>query len=210
MEIIAHRGFWKETNERNTMVALKRAADSGIGTETDFRDYMEKLVVSHNVADANSPLAEEFFKLYQGTKCTLALNVKADGIQGLLKELLTKYDIENYFCFDMSIPDTLGYIDNGLKFFVRQSEYENINSLYEKADGVWVDGFVDDKWITKDLILDHRSKSKKVCIVSSDLHSRDHSILWRELKDKEILEDAGVILCTDYPDKAKEYFYGQD
>lgn len=57
MEIIAHRGFWKEMNERNTMTALKRAADSGIGTETDFRDYMERLAVSHNVADANSPLA---------------------------------------------------------------------------------------------------------------------------------------------------------
>lgn len=208
MEIIAHRGFWKEMNERNTMTALKRAAESGIGTETDFRDYMERLVVSHNVADANSPLAEEFFKLYQRTKCTLALNVKADGIQELLKELLTKYEIENYFCFDMSIPDTLGYIDSGLKFFLRQSEYETINSLYEKADGVWVDGFVDDKWITKDLILDHRRKGKKVCIVSSDLHSRDYSLLWREFKNKEILEDAGVILCTDYPDKAKEYFYG--
>ena len=25
---------------------------------------------------------------------------------------------------------------------------------------------------------------------------------------KEILEDAEIILCTDYPDKAKEYFYG--
>ncbi|WP_022773663.1 hypothetical protein [Butyrivibrio sp. AE2015] len=208
MEIIAHRGFWKEMNERNTMTALKRAADSGIGTETDFRDYMEKLVVSHNVADANSPLAEEFFSLYKGTGCTLALNVKADGIQQMLIDMVKKYDIQNYFCFDMSIPDTLGYINSGLKFFVRQSEYETINSLYEKADGVWVDGFVDDKWITKDLILDHRSKGKKVCIVSSDLHSRDHSILWRELNDKEILEDAGVILCTDYPDKAKEYFYG--
>ena len=110
----------------------------------------------------------------------------------------------------MSIPDTLGYIESGLKFYVRQSEYETINSLYDKADGVWVDGFIDDKWITKELILDHRRKGKKVCIVSSDLHSREYGQLWQELNDKEILGDDDVILCTDYPDKAKEYFYGQD
>ena len=203
MEIIAHRGFWKEAGEKNTMLALNRAAANGIGTETDFRDYMEKLAVSHNVADAGSPMAEDFFALYKGTKCTLAINVKADGIQGLLKELLSKYDIQNYFCFDMSIPDTLGYIESGLKFFVRQSEYETINSLYDK-----VDGFIDDDWITPDLIKEHRSKGKRVCIVSSDLHSRDYQKLWAGLKINEILEDDEIILCTDYPDKAKEYFYG--
>ncbi len=208
MEIIAHRGFWKDISEKNTMAALKRAADTGIGTETDFRDYVEKLAVSHNVADAKSPLAEDFFKLYQGTRCTLALNVKADGIQKLLKELLQKYKIDNYFCFDMSIPDTLGYIDECLKFFVRQSEYEEMNSLYDKADGVWVDGFIDDDWITPGLIGEHRDKGKRVCIVSSDLHGRDYQKLWERLKIKEILDDKDVILCTDYPDKAKEYFYG--
>lgn len=208
MEIIAHRGFWKDTSEKNTMTALKRAADSGIGTETDFRDYMEKLAVSHNVADVTSPMAEDFFKLYEGTKCTLALNVKADGIQALLKELLQKYNIQNYFCFDMSIPDTLGYIESGLKFFARISEYETVNSLHEKADGVWVDGFIDDDWITLQLIKEHREKGKRVCIVSSDLHSRDYQKLWDRLKVKEILEDDEIILCTDYPDKAKEYFYG--
>ena len=208
MEIIAHRGFWKEVSEKNTMAAFKRSAEFGVGTETDFRDYKEKLAVSHNVADDSSPLAEDFFALYTGTDKTLALNVKADGIQQLLKELLAKYDIQNYFCFDMSIPDTLGYIDAGLKFYVRESEYEVINSLYDKADGVWVDGFAGDNWITPELILDHRAKGKKVCIVSSDLHARDYNPLWQRLKTAEIINDDGVILCTDNPDKAKEFFYG--
>jgi glycerophosphoryl diester phosphodiesterase len=208
MEIIAHRGFWKEENEKNTMAAFKRSAEFGVGTETDFRDYMEKLAVSHNVADASCPMAEDFFALYRGTDKTLALNVKADGIQQLLKELLNKYDIQNYFCFDMSIPDTLGYIDSGLKFYVRESEYEVINSLYERADGVWVDGFEGDDWINPELILAHRRKGKKVCIVSSDLHARDYTALWERLKTAEILNDDGVILCTDHPDNAKEFFYG--
>lgn len=208
MEIIAHRGFWKDASEKNTMTAFKRSAEFGVGTETDFRDYNEKLAVSHNVADASCPLADDFFALYEGTDKTLALNVKADGIQQLLKELLAKHNIQHYFCFDMSIPDTLGYIDAGLKFYVRESEYEVINSLYDKADGVWVDGFEGDDWIIPELIMDHRGKGKRVCIVSSDLHGRSHDALWKRLKNDEILNDDGIILCTDNPDKAKEFFYG--
>jgi hypothetical protein len=208
MEIIAHRGFWKDASEKNTMTSFKRSADFGVGTETDFRDYNEKLVVSHNVADVSCPLADDFFALYEGTDKTLALNVKADGIQLLLKELLANHNIKNYFCFDMSIPDTLGYIDVGLKFYVRESEYEVINSLYDKADGVWVDGFESDEWVTTELIMKHRGKGKKVCIVSPDLHKRSYDSLWKRLKIAEILRDDGVIICTDHPDKAKEFFYG--
>ncbi|SFB94142.1 hypothetical protein [Butyrivibrio sp. YAB3001] len=208
MEIIAHRGFWKESQEKNTMTAFKRSYQNQFGTETDFRDYCGELAVSHNVADSSCPSARAFFSLYKKTDVTLALNVKADGIQQMLKELLNEYEITKYFCFDMSVPDTLGYIEAGLRFFVRQSEYETINSLYEKADGVWVDGFESDDWITKELILEHRQKGKKVCIVSSDLHGRDYSLLWERLKDKDILNDEQIILCTDYPDKAKEFFYG--
>ncbi len=208
MEIIAHRGFWKDWEERNHIEAFRRAVSEDIGTETDFRDYRGKLVVSHDVADENSIDAEEFFALYAYTSRTLALNIKSDGIQVLLMELLKKYSIRNYFCFDMSVPDTLSYLNHGLSFFTRQSEYEVINDLYNSAAGVWVDGFIDDDWISLDLILNHRNNGKKVCIVSSELHRRDHAMLWERIKRKDILNDDGVILCTDYPDKAKELFYG--
>ena len=208
MEIIAHRGFWKKEEEKNKKEAFVRAREEQIGTETDFRDYEQKLVVSHNVADSTCMSADDFFAMYKNQKYTLALNVKADGIQQLLKESLKKNNITNYFCFDMSIPDTLEYINSDLKFFARESEYETINNLYEKADGVWADGFESDDWITKEYIRNHRKKGKKVCIVSPDLHKRDYTKLWERINDKEILIDDGVILCTDYPDKAKEFFYG--
>ena len=210
MEIIAHRGYWKKKEEKNMKSALERAKGHCIGTETDFRDFNGKLVVSHNVADSSCLPAECFFSLYHGTKYTLALNVKADGIQQMLFELLSKYEIENYFCFDMSIPDTLGYIDAGLKFFVRESEYEKINELYENAEGVWIDGFKTDEWISFELIGNHRRNGKKVCIVSSELHGRNKDCLWKRLKIDDILKDDGIILCTDFPEEAKEYFYGQN
>lgn len=209
MEIIAHRGLWKSENERNTMEAFRKCVSLGIGTETDFRDYCRKLVISHNAADENCPDAVDFFELYAGSKSTLALNVKADGMQELLKPLLIKYQINNYFCFDMSIPDLLGYIEYGINFFVRESEYEGINSLYHAADGVWMDGFIGDEWITVERVLYHRRNNKRVCIVSSDLHKREHKELWNRIKDEKITSDNNIILCTDYPLEAKEFFYGK-
>ena len=83
MEILAHRGYWKIESEKNTLQAFQRAFESGYGIETDVRDYMGKLVISHNVADEKCPLFEDVLKLYNKTKCKeyLAINIKADGLQ---------------------------------------------------------------------------------------------------------------------------------
>ena len=207
MEIIAHRGFWVEYMERNTLKAMQRAADNEMGTETDFRDYNQVLKISHNVAKPDSLDADKFFAIFEGMDKTLALNVKADGIQLLLKELLKKYNITNYFCFDMSIPDTIGYIQEGLKFFTRESEYEPIPAFYLEADGVWVDGFKSDEWITEDKIEKYLEDGKRVCLVSPDLHGRDYRKKWEEYRGMSVINDNNIILCTDYPDEARRFFY---
>ena len=110
MEIIAHRGYWKSIEEKNTIKAMNNAFVERLGVETDFRDRDEKLKVSHNMSLESCLDAEEFFKLYKNSPFTLALNIKADGIQIPLKKLILQYNIKKYFCFDMSVPDTLGYI----------------------------------------------------------------------------------------------------
>jgi len=68
-----------------------------------------------------------------GRPGTLALNVKADGLQPMVKDLLQEFDIRRYFMFDMSIPDTLQWLASGLNVFVRQSEYEPSPALYDQA-----------------------------------------------------------------------------
>ncbi|MEJ7675946.1 MAG: hypothetical protein WKF59_25420 [Chitinophagaceae bacterium] len=70
------------------------------------------LVISHDIANSNCIIADEFFSIYkQHTQSlTLALNIKADGLQDELFKLLELYNIHNYFVFDMAIPDTIGYI----------------------------------------------------------------------------------------------------
>jgi hypothetical protein len=180
----------------------------GFGTETDIRDYRDKLVISHNIANQDCISVESFFELYCrfDKRLPLALNIKADGLQQGLKALLKKYEIENYFVFDMSVPDGLGYLQQGFKVFTRQSEYEREPSFYEHADGVWLDEF-HGCWFDKSVIAEHINKGKKVCIVSPEIHGRENQSEWDDYKTiDEKLNDGKLMICTDRPEKAKEYF----
>lgn len=209
MEIISHRGYWKSNEEKNTNISFERSFSLGFGTETDIRDYEGELVISHDIAGKNSISFREFISLYKDTITgigTLALNVKADGLQLKAKSILDAAGISNYFFFDMSIPDMLGYLNNDLRTFVRYSEYEGLNSLIHRVDGVWLDGFNHDL-VEESLINFILSLKKKICIVSPELHKREHLSMWAKLKSYEIIKTTeNIILCTDLPEQAREYF----
>lgn len=209
MQIIAHRGFWLKKGEMNTMKTFRRAFNSRFGVETDVRDRCGSLVISHDPAGGGAPLLSEFLKYYreEAPGVQLALNIKADGLQQQLKEILENYGVERYFVFDMSFPDMLGYRDRGLHFYTRQSEYEVSPLLYREADGVWLDCFEGD-WITETIIREHLHLQKKVCLVSPELHHRDHLPLWKRLRGmRGLISDDHLALCTDYPEKARLFFY---
>lgn len=208
MEIISHRGFWKTDNEKNRISAFERSFSLGFGTETDIRDYKGELVISHDIADENAIKLERFFELFANfnKNLPLALNIKADGLHLKLKELLLKYEIKDYFVFDMSVPDALGYLKNDIKTFSRESEHERVPSFYEQADGMWLDEFYS-HWINEQAILRHVEHNKRVCIVSPDLHKRNYQIEWQHYK--EIERNIGInslMLCTDNPEKADRFF----
>ncbi|RLR17257.1 hypothetical protein D8L93_10905 [Sodalis-like symbiont of Bactericera trigonica] len=213
MEILSHRGYWKRPAEKNSTAAFRRSFELGYGTETDLRDVNSQLVISHDMPDSNAIAVDVLFSLYNRSKfhCrpTLALNVKADGLQKLVSEKLNHYHIQNYFLFDMSIPDLIAYKEEGLKFFVRFSEYEPESPLLEDAAGVWLDGFketiLDESLISSLLI-----RNKKVCLVSPELHAREHFPVWQRIKrlPDSILSSNNFLLCTDLPEDATRFFYG--
>jgi hypothetical protein len=211
MEILSHRGYWKTQSEKNTMVSFERSFSLGFGTETDLRDLNGNLVISHDIPSLEMKdliTAEEFFKLYKsiGNNLPLALNIKSDGLQEKLLYLINKYEIENYFVFDMSVPDTIGYFKKGLKVFTRQSEYEEHPAFLTESEGVWMDEF-NSHWITQAAINIHIKNDKKVCIVSPELHKREKITEWVNYKGvSELIPINKLMLCTDLPEEAKEYF----
>lgn len=208
MQIISHRGYWKEQREKNQAVAFERSFASGFGTETDIRDYNGQLVISHDIADENALAMHEMLAILcrHNKNLPLALNIKADGLQSKLKQVLAEYEIENYFVFDMSIPDGLQYLRNKFTVFTRQSEYETVPSYYSDAAGVWLDEFYEN-WISQNIIEEHKKNKKRICIVSPELHRREHRAEWERYK--EIEKKTGInnlMICTDYPEEAREFF----
>lgn len=200
MIILSHRGYWKEVAEKNTAVAFKRSFDLGFGTETDIRDSGGRLVISHDIPQGNEMLFDEFLAILKQRSLPLALNIKADGLAPLIKQSMQKHGMNNWFVFDMSVPDMQGHFANDNPVFARLSEFEGQTAQSDKAEGIWLDAF-ERQWYDQNLIDDLRKKGKRVCIVSPELHKRPHHELWQMLVP--LRHDDGIMLCTDYPEEAK-------
>ena len=209
VEMIAHRGWWTLPGQRNTPEAFEAALRSGFGIETDIRDSRGTLVISHDMPRGGEQTFTEFLQQYNdcGSTATLALNIKADGLAAAVQSLLQQYDVTNYFCFDMSIPDSRGYMRLGMPVYARLSEIELDSPLVRQAPGVWLDAF-ERQWFGVDQIAQLLCEGKQVCVVSPELHGRGHQPLWDQLEtwldeyaDHMPAGSGRLMLCTDLPDR---------
>ena len=208
MVILSHRGYWGNDIEKNSRASFERSFELGLGIETDIRDYNGELVISHDIANKDCMLVQDLFEIYvkYDNSFPLALNIKSDGLQVKLKRLILKYGIKNYFVFDSSIPDGLGYLKHNFNYFTRQSEYEPFPACYGVSTGVWIDEFKG-HWVTVNDVSQHVNNGKTVCIVSPELHKRKYKKEWQHYQ--EIEKKLGInnlMICTDHPKKAKEFF----
>lgn len=209
MKIISHRGYWRHPEEKNAKIAFDRSFSLGFGTETDIRDYCEELVISHDIPTKKSTPFSDFLanataKFVGDGHLTLALNVKADGLADKMAGALNQYKGLDPFVFDMSVPDMRSYFDAGIPVFTRLSEVEKNPVWIERSAGVWLDGF-ESEWYAKSVIEDLLMQGKRVCIVSPELHRREYHELWRKIK--AISSSEKLILCTDVPEVAAEFFH---
>ncbi|MDC0985834.1 hypothetical protein OAS67_00835 [Alphaproteobacteria bacterium] len=209
IEILGHRGVWKNNEDKNSMSALCRALDNGFGIETDIRDFGGELIISHDLPTGSPIHLDEFLHYYRrgGYDSTIALNIKADGLQNKLRESLEKYFVSQYFVFDMSIPDSLGYLNEGIRTFIRRSELENHPELVHQSQGIWLDELTL-PWIDKQVIIEVSKDVDTICIVSAELHRREHLDQWKTIRDAKASGgiSSNMLLCTDFPNEAKEYF----
>lgn len=193
--LYAHRGFWCEKGvkilEPNSREAISNAISNGFAVETDIRDFSGDIVVSHDPATESDFTLKDLLHI----KGKYALNIKSDGLSTNLNELI---NYNEYFLFDMSIPEYQKYLKTNLNIFGRISEYEGVHQ-YKEAGGYWVDGFLSDWWCTTE-ILEKLSQTKmKYVFVSPELHGRDHQKTWN-IFTPYFQSSENFALCTDYPD----------
>jgi len=85
MEYIAHR--------INTLIELKKIPRE-YGVELDLRDYGERIILQHDPFKDGEDF-ELFLKQYNHG--TMILNIKSEGIELRVLELIKRYNINNYF-----------------------------------------------------------------------------------------------------------------
>lgn len=210
MIVLSHRGYWKTPDEKNGETAFRRSFDLGFGTETDVRDCLGSLVISHDMPRGGELPFEAFLDLLGDRDLTLAINVKADGLADAIRDAFAKRPhLTRWFVFDMSIPDTKQQLARGNPVFLRQSEYEpEVPALFlDRAAGIWLDGF-HDEWWTPELIENWTERDKTVCTVSPDLHKRDPNGAWNRLRDFRFSRPDRVLICTDQPEDARSWLGG--
>jgi hypothetical protein len=200
VKILSHRGYWRQPSERNAETAFRRSFDLGFGTETDVRDCRGALVISHDMPRGDEITLAAFLAIHGGSALPLAINVKADGMAQALCAAMR--GIDDWFAFDMSIPDTRAYLRAGAPVFVRMSEVERDPPFLERAAGVWLDAF-ETAWFDAALVASLLAKTR-VCVVSPELHGRDADPLWRALRP--LADSPGLSICTDRPEDARKFF----
>lgn len=205
MNIMSHRGYWKREEEKNTELAFRRSFDFNFGTETDVRDCLGQVVISHDMPRGDEMPLTSFINLLGEKKLVCALNIKADGLAEMIHHTMHERARDDWFVFDMSIPDLKAHLKFGNPVFSRMSEIEQEAALYDQVAGIWLDSF-DRTWFDVSLIRQLLQGGKRVCVVSSELHGREQYVLWNALRP--LAQEEKVMLCTDFPEEARTFFQG--
>lgn len=191
MEIIRHR--------RNTRAELE-ATPASYGVEVDIRSRGERLIVHHDPFCDGEDF-DAWLKSYRHG--TLILNVKEEGLEGRLLDLVGAAGLDRFFFLDQSFPFLIRTARTGeRRCAVRVSEYEAVESALTLAgmvDWVWVDCF--SKFpISGEQAARLQSAGFSLCLVSPELQGRALETIAdfrRELSELGVSPEA---VCTKAPE----------
>lgn len=193
MKLIAHR--------RNT-IALLVETPTAYGVEIDLRTERGRLILHHDPFSAGEDF-ERWLEHY--AHGTLILNVKEEGLEKRVLDLMARRGIDDYFFLDQSFPFLLKTAGAGeRRCAVRVSEYEAIETALTLAgliDWVWVDCFT--RFALSGEEADRlKGAGFRLCLVSPELQQRTASDeiprLRKVLADRAIHADA---VCTKWPQR---------
>ena len=192
MMFISHR--------RNSIEQLN-GTPTEYGVEVDIRSNYGELIINHDPFELGEPF-ESWLSKYRHK--TLILNIKEEGLEQRIIELMKKYQINDYFFLDQSFPYLIKWSNLGEhRCAVRVSEFESIQTalkLSGKIDWVWVDCFTYFPLTEEDSKL-LKLAGFKLCIVSPELQGRKAELeipeLIKLLSARNIYPDA---ICTKVPE----------
>ena len=176
------------------------ATPTNFGIEIDIRSHGERLVVQHDPFKDGEDF-QEWAETYQHG--TLILNVKEEGLEDKIINILDMYKIHNFFFLDQSFPYLVKTFLRGEKrCAVRISEFESPRTalnLIGKVDWIWYDSFYPIVALPSEMTA--LKKAFKICLVSPELQGRNDTEEIKRIinvcQQQNIAFDA---VCTKNPD----------
>ncbi|MBU9212253.1 phosphatidylinositol-specific phospholipase C/glycerophosphodiester phosphodiesterase family protein [Burkholderia multivorans] len=192
MKLISHR--------RNTIEELE-ATPRCYGVEVDIRSHGDALTIHHDPFVPGAPFDEWLAAYKHGT---LILNVKEEGLERRLIDMMAEKGLDDFFFLDQSFPFIVKWSNAGeRRCAVRVSEFESIETalaLAGRVDWIWVDCFTHFP-LDSDGAERLKAAGFKLCIVSPELHGRDAVVEIPQLADAIALRNIEAdAVCTKRPD----------
>ncbi len=180
----------------NTIEDLKTVPES-MGVELDLREASGQIILQHDAFKSGESF-EEYLRFYRHG--LMILNVKTDGLEEKILELIKRHGVKKYFFLDLAFPSMMKLIQNGEKqIAVRFSEYEPLEqclALKGKVEWVWVDCFTH-----LPLTPENYKALKahfKICLVSPELQRHPKEKISEFKKQIQGFDIDAV--CTKYPE----------
>jgi hypothetical protein len=192
MIIISHR--------RNTVAELV-ATPQRYGIEVDIRSRGDDLIIHHDAFVAGESF-EQWIAAYR--HATLILNVKEEGLEGRLLNLMKAHGIEDFFFLDQSFPFLMKTARAGeRRCAVRASEFEVIDTalcLGGMVDWVWVDCFNPGLWLSGADARRLQDAGLRLCLVSPELQGRIGAEELEKVKERQRAQGIAFdAVCTKVP-----------
>ena len=159
----------------NEIEQLKKIPKN-IGVEVDIRSMNGNLILQHDPFKMGE-FFHDWLKFYE--HAIIILNIKEEGLENKIIDLINKFKIKNYFFLDQSFPFLIKSAMAGQKkSAVRVSEFECINTaknLANKVNWVWIDYFTSFPLLRNE-VEELKKLGFKLCLVSPELQGFDPKI----------------------------------
>lgn len=138
------------------------------GVEIDLRSSGKHIILQHDPFVAGEDF-ENWLEFWKGQ--FLILNVKEEGLEKRILEILSERKIVDYFFLDQSFPFLQKTVlDGNRKVAARASDIESVETaLAIDCAWVWIDCFRGDWSFLEEMIPKLTYAHKKICLVSPEL-----------------------------------------
>lgn len=174
------------------------------GIEFDLRSSGSDIFVIHNPGEEGQNF-NDFVKFLHPEKLYI-INIKTEGIEEKVLEILQNTKIHNFFLLNCSIPMIVHLGKKGEKRLAcRYSEYESLDSVMKMADfvsWVWIDCF-NTLPLTRHAAYHMRSAGLRLCLLSPELQGHPIPLTIesyrKQLEENSIQVDA---VCSKLPNRS--------